>query len=248
MAKCWENNIFLLFLPAHTSHGLQPLDNGVFNVLKAAYRKELSKLAVLTDSAPVQKLAFIKCYAEARNSLTEKTIRNSFKTTGNWPICRQKALSHPEIQDDRPSTPEPAAVDGTTSSPISSAKITSFGAKRSPGHRRKLRKIAMAFDGLQADVAMLKHRIEELEAKEGVEVPRKRCRVPNPNKKFMHIDQILEGKVINDPSDAEGGEDGDGAVVEAEAEESEGADEVPANAGKSSRLGREIRRPARYLL
>jgi hypothetical protein len=43
-------------LPAHCSHGLQPLDNGVFNASKAAYRKELQKLTSLTDSAPVDKV------------------------------------------------------------------------------------------------------------------------------------------------------------------------------------------------
>jgi hypothetical protein len=48
----------LLFLPAHCSHGQQPLDNAIFNVIKGAYWKEPQKLASLTDSAPVDKVNF----------------------------------------------------------------------------------------------------------------------------------------------------------------------------------------------
>ncbi|KAF6528117.1 hypothetical protein HZS61_008419 [Fusarium oxysporum f. sp. conglutinans] len=62
MATCFLNNVYCCYLPAHCSHGLQPLDNGVFNASKAAYRKELQKLTSLTDSAPVDKVNFIKAY------------------------------------------------------------------------------------------------------------------------------------------------------------------------------------------
>jgi hypothetical protein len=66
MATCFLNNVYCCYLPAHCSHGLQPLDNGVFNASKAAYHKELQKLASLTDSAPVDKVNVIKAYAKAR--------------------------------------------------------------------------------------------------------------------------------------------------------------------------------------
>ena len=42
---CLEYNIYLLFLPAHTSHVLQPLDLTVFSSLKRAYRKIPEKAA-----------------------------------------------------------------------------------------------------------------------------------------------------------------------------------------------------------
>lgn len=44
MEECFRANIWIAYFPAHTSHGVQPADNGVFNVLKGAYRKHLSKL------------------------------------------------------------------------------------------------------------------------------------------------------------------------------------------------------------
>src|ERR1700733_4745669 len=140
MTVCFLYNIYLCFLPAHTSHGLQPLDNGVFNVLKAAYRKELSRLAVLTDAAPVNKINFIRCYVIARQAITVKTIKSSFRTTGNWPINRQKALGYPEIQPDEPErakTPEPTnAEEDNIITPKTSRTIRDLGITKSPRSRR----------------------------------------------------------------------------------------------------------------
>jgi len=65
MALYFMHNVYLCYLPAHCSHSLQPLDNGIFNVLKATYRKELEKLTSLINSAPVNKVNFIKAYAKA---------------------------------------------------------------------------------------------------------------------------------------------------------------------------------------
>ncbi|TVY62619.1 Pogo transposable element with ZNF domain [Fusarium oxysporum f. sp. cubense] len=105
MATCFLNNVYCCYLPAHCSHGLQPLDNGVFNASKAAYRKELQKLTSLTDSAPVDKVNFIKAYARARAvGMTKKNILSGWRVTGNWPISRRKALMHPEIQPDKKET------------------------------------------------------------------------------------------------------------------------------------------------
>ena len=36
---CFQNQIYIIYLPAHTSHVLQPLDLSVFSPLKTAYRK-----------------------------------------------------------------------------------------------------------------------------------------------------------------------------------------------------------------
>jgi hypothetical protein len=66
MATCFLHNVYYYYLPSHCSHGLQPLDNGIFNASKAAYRKELEKLAYLTNSTPVNKVNFIRAYVKAR--------------------------------------------------------------------------------------------------------------------------------------------------------------------------------------
>ena len=56
MATCFLNNVYCCYLPAHTSHGLQPADDGVFNAVKLAYYKELGTLASLTDFSLVDKV------------------------------------------------------------------------------------------------------------------------------------------------------------------------------------------------
>src|SRR5208337_5175148 len=102
MATYFLNNIYYSYLPAHYSHSLQPLDNRVFNTFKAAYRKELEKLAVLIDSIPVDKVNFIRAYTKVREiGMIEKNILSGWRITGNWPILRTKALRHPEIQEDK---------------------------------------------------------------------------------------------------------------------------------------------------
>src|SRR5437667_1258525 len=121
---CFNNNIYLCFLPAHTFHGLQPLDNGIFNAVKAVYQKELSLLASLTDAAPVNKINFLRCYSKAREAgMTERNIKSGFCTTGNWPISRQKALNHPEIQKDKEATPKLETPESVLETPYKSRQI-----------------------------------------------------------------------------------------------------------------------------
>jgi hypothetical protein len=99
MAFCFFNNIYCCYFPAHYSHKIQPLNNGPFNAVKAAYRKKLKKFNFNNDARPIDKINFIKAYNTARTAgLTAKNIQSAFKTTVNWPISRRKALFHPEIQ------------------------------------------------------------------------------------------------------------------------------------------------------
>jgi nitrate reductase beta subunit len=85
MAECFLNHVFLCYLPAHCPHGLQPLNNSPFNVLKAAYRKEVEKLAVLIDSTPVDQINFIRACASARRvAFTPNNIMAGWRVTGNW--------------------------------------------------------------------------------------------------------------------------------------------------------------------
>ncbi len=94
--KCLKHNIYILFLPAHTSHVLQPLDLTVFSALKRAYRKELQKLSSLLDSIPVDKRNFLVCYYKARKeSITSSNIKARWRTSGLWPVSMAKPLMSP---------------------------------------------------------------------------------------------------------------------------------------------------------
>lgn len=96
MWHCYINNIHLLFLPAHASHVLQPLDVAVFSPLKAAYRRQIANLAVMTDCAPIGKRLFLAAYAVARKEgLTERNIRSGWKASGLWPVNLSKPVMSP---------------------------------------------------------------------------------------------------------------------------------------------------------
>ncbi|RYC79542.1 hypothetical protein BFJ63_vAg17578, partial [Fusarium oxysporum f. sp. narcissi] len=198
MATCFLNNVYCCYLPAHCSHGLQPLDNGVFNASKAAYRKELQKHTSLTDSAPVDKVNFIKAYAKARAvGMTKKNILSGWRVTGNWPISRRKALMHPEIQpDEKETTPtSDGHRDGQVDSdhtPKTSRHIRDLGKNKSPSTRSRYSLISKGFEAQESMIASLSSRVASLEEEVGrLSRGKKRKAIPNPNRKFMTLAEAL---------------------------------------------------------
>ena len=59
---CYENNVHLLYLPAHASHKLQPLDMGPFSPLARKYSQALREYTP-TGTATLNRRVFIKIYA-----------------------------------------------------------------------------------------------------------------------------------------------------------------------------------------
>ena len=199
MAFCFLNNIYCLYFPAHCSHGMQPADNGPFNVLKASYRKHLSLLNSLTDSAPVDKVNFLRCYSKAREeALTKRTILGGFRVTGVWPISRITALDHPEIQDpdSRKRTRSPDSDETTTSikrsTPINSRQILDLAIGSTPARRLLFRKVAKAFDHKAIELVEAKRTIRRLEQEvERLQRKKTRKKIPNPNQRFITIGEAL---------------------------------------------------------
>lgn len=219
MATCFLNNVYCCYLPAHCSHGLQPLDNGIFNASKAAYRKELEKLAVLTDSTPVDKINFIRAYAKAREiGMTKKNILSGWRVTGNWPISRSKALRHPEIQADKTieTSPEPEPYLGSDDTPYTSRQIRDLGKSKTPATRRHYNVIAKGFEAQQQTLAAHAVKIAGLEEKVSrLERGKKRKAIPNPNRRFMTLgDALAAGEVIR-----EGGRQIESDVVDSDPED-----------------------------
>ncbi|KAG6990486.1 Pogo transposable element with ZNF domain [Fusarium oxysporum f. sp. conglutinans] len=256
MATCFLNNVYCCYLPAHCSHGLQPLDNGVFNASKAAYRKELQKLTSLTDSAPVDKVNFIKAYAKAREvGMTKKNILSGWRVTGNWPISRRKALMHPEIQPDKKeSTP---ASDGhrdgqvdSDNTPKTSRHIRDLGKNKSPSTRRRYSVISKGFEAQESKIASLSSRVASLEEEVGrLSRGKKRKAIPNPNRKFMTLaEALVAGDAISEPHQAAEEIEAVEEVIEVGGvEENEGsnseAEELPV---ARTRAGRAVKRPKKY--
>ena len=262
MTMCFLNNVYLCYLPAHCSHGLQPNDNGVFNVIKSEYRKQLSLLNAITDSAPVDKVNFIRCYVEARKAATEQVIKSAWRITGNWPVSRFKALHHPEIQIDEPKnkvTPEPESeIEDDSPTPKTSRQIRDIAKNEAPEFRRKIGKIANAFERKEEEIVLKDQTIAGLKARlEQLERGKKRKKIPNPNKRFMAIAEVLAGgqPVSDEPAEVQPNPRASASSAEESASEGEESDEdmdddeeeVLEPEPRTSRSGREIRRPSRFI-
>lgn len=200
MEICYFNNIELCFLPAHTSHGLQPLDNGPFNALKSAYSKHLSDHVAATNAAPVDRASFILCYAKAREAaFTVRNIKAGFRTTGNWPISRRKAKDHPECKKEPGTVPvvkeeerEGKQLGAAFQSPSVGVRFAQHALHATPGTRLLCRDIRKELNRYQVRELMYK---KELEAAQGeVEQLRtkRRRRIPNPNQKFLSLKAMKE--------------------------------------------------------
>ncbi|KAK0367669.1 transposase [Colletotrichum limetticola] len=111
MWECYRNNVYLLFLPPHTSHVLQPLDMAVFGPIKSKYRKELSKEEIVDNSTIVGKRYFLSCYQKARLAgLTSLNIRSGWKATGLYPPDMARPLTNPMVLPN-PVTPTKKTAD-----------------------------------------------------------------------------------------------------------------------------------------
>ena len=76
--ECLLSDIYLLFLPAYTSHVLQPLDTSGFSPLKSRYRREINHINTYSmplESMPIAKAQFLQAYEKARTAtFTERNI------------------------------------------------------------------------------------------------------------------------------------------------------------------------------
>ena len=96
---CFKNKVQLLYLPAHTSHFLQPLDVAVFAPLKAAYRGFIRSIPYASLSSPASKQRFIQAYEFAsKKSISISNIKQGFKKTGIWPLNGDTVLELVRIE------------------------------------------------------------------------------------------------------------------------------------------------------
>lgn len=206
----------------------------------------------MTDSSPVDKINFIRAHQDAgEKGLTSDTIENAWKTTGNWPVSRRKALLHPEIQVDKEKRHAELETISDKEVPKSGRDIVNLaGPNASASNSLKFQKIGLAFESKKAELALAKQRILKLE----VQVERltlKKCRaVPNPNKKFMSTEEILvrkaeiENKLNREVQPADQVED-EIAVVQDEDDESNAEDEDEPPVEVRTRSGKASNRPSR---
>jgi hypothetical protein len=95
---CAENDIIPIYMPAHSSHLLQPLDIGCFGVLKRAYSKVVEAQARL-NRVRLDKTDFLEAYRTARtDAFKPETILNSFTGAGIIPFDPQHVISKLDVR------------------------------------------------------------------------------------------------------------------------------------------------------
>lgn len=123
---CEDKKILLFFLPPHTSHLLQPLDVGVFNVYKH-YHSEAIEAATITGCMKFSKQDFLAAISEiGTKTFKSHTIRLGFKLSGIWPInpsivCDKLVEYRPQIPS-LPSSPISNSTNISTPKTISRIK------------------------------------------------------------------------------------------------------------------------------
>lgn len=211
MWLCFQHKIHLLFLPLHSSHVLQPLDLSIFSPLKGAYRKELSNLSLLTDSTPIGKRNFLRCYYKAREiSLISRNIQVGWQATSLWPPNMAKPLMSRLLLENSNNSPqgllqdlirdtslftdhiEPSILWETPKAAREVRKqvetISQLGDSDLPTQRQLFRKVVKGFDEKDYALAQANLRVTQLEARLEQLEPRKRRAVrTSPNSRFADI-------------------------------------------------------------
>lgn len=96
-----------MLFPAHTTHVIQPLDVGIFNIYKAAYRNRNTTHAVMPVSqiSGLAKATKKRCIMLAKSLvayrlISEQNIISAFRNTGLYPFSFESFLVYNKsIQD-----------------------------------------------------------------------------------------------------------------------------------------------------
>ena len=210
--ECFSNKVYLLFMPDHTSHVLQPLDLTCFFPLKNEYRRLIADLAEITDSAPVGKLKFLRCYAKARiEGLKQANIKAGFRASGLYLINKVKALNNPhvlkaaEIAAQRkavlslPSSPEDLNIPHTVHIPQRGSHLIEMlkGITINTAEARQVVKAAgRALDEKNVEIAALEKEVQKLKDKIEDLAPKRRRKIPvDANEKIISMEQVLANRV-----------------------------------------------------
>jgi hypothetical protein len=105
-AYCKEKKIITLYMPAHASHLLQPLDVGCFGPLKTAYGQEINRLIRCSINHITKTEFFPAFYAAHQATITESNIKGGFRGAGLAPFNPENVISKLDIQVRTPTPPE----------------------------------------------------------------------------------------------------------------------------------------------
>jgi len=223
MWNCFINKIYLLYLPPHCSHVVQPLDLGVFSALKSRYRNLLSQNNLYCERTTLGKRTILEVYHEARKTaLREENLLAGWRATGMWPINKQKPLRSPLLLENQqqqknrvptkkaqarvaqaPPKPPRKVVDsqGVWKTPHAALDLTAqfatltIAKKGTKMQRVLFKKVEKAFNEKDLKVVMLETENEALKKRLWDLENKKKKKVPiSPNRKFAEIKDIMRSR------------------------------------------------------
>ena len=199
MYEAWINKVHLLYLLAHTSHVLQPLDLSLFSPLKHYYRQEYNVVAQFYDTHEIKLQHYITCYCYAfRRAFTKENVKAGFRGSGIHPfrpaiVLKSSQLLAPSesqrLDDLMPRSPEFWTPRNSKDVQKRARKV----ADKVTSLRSFARDVGKGLDKANARNILLKE--ENLRLKRRLEAakPSKRKRIkPNPNEMFVSIEKIRE--------------------------------------------------------
>lgn len=182
----------------------------VFSSIKTAYRTQLSQLSDITNSAPVNKITFLRCYHHARSvSFLRRNIISGWRATGLWPVAMAKPLLNPMVIDQLKTpitiptivTKEEDQLDIIIRTPKHSSQVQRLAQRLLQDHRADpavrllFRKISKSLDDQNNKIAASKNIVRGLEARIETLQPKKKRKIePGPNERFIKIDEIMKAK------------------------------------------------------
>ena len=220
MEFCLQHQIWLNFLPAHTSQVLQPLDLGPFGWLKRRFRSHIRQICYASLTPVAGKGEFIQAWKKARDeTLRKDKVKTGWSATGIFPRDRSKPLNSRLVRQSDAQT-EDAAISGPSSQASTDFLLQTAPAVaetpktarqlkilvenlgggddnwQSPTSRLLFRKVAKGLDESTAKLQELEHRNEQLLAALVKQRPQKRRDViPKPQRSFVSLADVLEVKV-----------------------------------------------------
>lgn len=205
MWTCYLTRIHCLYIPAHSSHVLQPLDLTPFSVVKSAYRDQIRALSALSSAAPVKKERFISAYNNARiQGFSERVIRAGWRATGlvpynpdlvllssqvqTRPVTPPRAIQPNNIQDQLFATPQRSQDLYRARQLLEQSETLTRSTRVLLGKAGKAISIANTrAAGLQASNKQLQFELDQFK----ITKTRKRV-IPDPNGRFNNIETIIK--------------------------------------------------------
>ena len=138
---CKEHNIIPLCLPPHSSHITQPLDVGVFSVLKRAYGQEINTFIRAHTNNITKVEFFLAFYAAYQKSMTQENIAGCFRGAGLIPFNPEAVISKLDVKLRTPTptrSPDPSAdtwVSQTPRNPTEALSQSTLVKKRISDHQ-----------------------------------------------------------------------------------------------------------------